>query len=215
MKQCLASKRSVFELPQRPFFLLESLVLRASVHLRRQPSFRNPPCATTRTWTRIYLMTPARLLASIHWVGGSSTSLTHALRCEAFPGDSPRGGWGGRSLRRKRRATGADMCIAQLRARARGPRPSPPVVTSVTFSAQLDPPLDASRLAPGCFAAVTDLSAPWDKDSFSAFDRVAIDDLDQEAALGTRTVFPLSTGLPSTFSTRRRRCPINWRTPTM
>lgn len=64
------------------------------------------------------------------------------------------------------------------------------VVTSVTFSAQFDPPLDASRLAPGCFAAITDLSAPWDKDSFSAFDRVAIDDLEQEAALPNKLADP-------------------------
>ena len=64
------------------------------------------------------------------------------------------------------------------------------VVTSVTFSAQLDPPLDASRLAPGCFAAVTDLGAPWQQESFSAFDRVAIDDLEQEAALPNKLAAP-------------------------
>lgn len=69
------------------------------------------------------------------------------------------------------------------------------VVTSVTFSAQLNPPLDANRLAPGCFAAITDLGAPWDKDSFSAFDQITIDDLEQEAALPNKLAAPeLVTG---------------------
>ena len=62
------------------------------------------------------------------------------------------------------------------------------VVTSVTYSAQLDPFLDTNWLAPGCFAAITDLAAPWRKDSFSAFDRIAIDDLEQEAALPNKLV---------------------------
>lgn len=64
------------------------------------------------------------------------------------------------------------------------------VVTSVTYSAKLEPFLDANWLAPGCFAAVTDLAAPWDKASFSALDRIAIDDLKQEAALPTKLVPP-------------------------
>jgi ornithine cyclodeaminase/alanine dehydrogenase len=64
------------------------------------------------------------------------------------------------------------------------------VVTSVTFSAQLDPPLDANRLAPGCFAAITDLAAPWHKESFSAFDQIAIDDMEQEAALPNKLAAP-------------------------
>ena len=64
------------------------------------------------------------------------------------------------------------------------------VVTSVTYSAQLVPFLDADWLAPGCFAAITDLAAPWVKESFSAFDQIAIDDLAQEAALPNKLAAP-------------------------
>ncbi len=64
------------------------------------------------------------------------------------------------------------------------------VVTSVTYSAQLVPFLDANWLAPGCFAAITDLGAPWDKESFSAFDQIAIDDMEQEAALPNKLAAP-------------------------
>jgi len=64
------------------------------------------------------------------------------------------------------------------------------VVTSVTYSAQLEPFMDANWLAPGCFAAITDLGAPWHRDSFSAFDQLAIDDLEQEAALPNKLAAP-------------------------
>jgi ornithine cyclodeaminase/alanine dehydrogenase len=57
------------------------------------------------------------------------------------------------------------------------------IVTSVTYSATLAPFLRADWLRPGSFAAVTDLAAPWHKDSFAAFDRIVLDDLEQEAAL--------------------------------
>ena len=62
------------------------------------------------------------------------------------------------------------------------------VVTSVTYSAQLVPFLQADWLQPGSFTTITDLSAPWDKDSFSAFDQITIDDLEQEAALPNKLV---------------------------
>lgn len=64
------------------------------------------------------------------------------------------------------------------------------VVTSVTYSAQFVPFLDANWLAPGSFAAITDLGAPWDKESFSAFDQIAIDDMAQEAALPNKLAAP-------------------------
>jgi ornithine cyclodeaminase/alanine dehydrogenase-like protein (mu-crystallin family) len=57
------------------------------------------------------------------------------------------------------------------------------IVSSVTYSAGLVPFLDANCLKPGAFAAITDLGAPWDKETFSVFNRLAIDDLNQEAAL--------------------------------
>ena len=64
------------------------------------------------------------------------------------------------------------------------------LVTSVTYSGQLEPFMDADWLAPGCFAAITDLSAPWRKESFSAFDIITIDDMEQEAALPNKLVDP-------------------------
>jgi ornithine cyclodeaminase/alanine dehydrogenase len=69
------------------------------------------------------------------------------------------------------------------------------VVTSVTYSAQLVPFLDANWLAPGCFATITDLGAPWQKDSFTMFDRIVIDDLEQEAVSPNKLAAPeLVTG---------------------
>lgn len=57
------------------------------------------------------------------------------------------------------------------------------VVTSVTFSPQLVPFLDARWLQPGAFATVTDLAAPWIPDGMRAFDRIVIDDLEQEVQM--------------------------------
>lgn len=64
------------------------------------------------------------------------------------------------------------------------------VVTSVTFSADLDPFLDAGWLKPGSFAAITDLAAPWHKPSFAALDQVVVDDLQQEAAMDVKLAPP-------------------------
>ena len=64
------------------------------------------------------------------------------------------------------------------------------IITSVTFSATMEPFLDARSLKPGCFAAITDLAAPWIKDSFAALDRIVIDDLDQEASMSNKLADP-------------------------
>jgi ornithine cyclodeaminase/alanine dehydrogenase-like protein (mu-crystallin family) len=64
------------------------------------------------------------------------------------------------------------------------------IVSSVTLTGQSDPFLDANWLSPGCFAAITDLGVPWHKDSFSAFDQIAIDDMEQEAALPNKLAEP-------------------------
>jgi ornithine cyclodeaminase/alanine dehydrogenase len=64
------------------------------------------------------------------------------------------------------------------------------VVTSVTSSPGLEPFVDARWLAPGAFAAVTDLALPWVRDGMSAFDRIVIDDLEQEAAMAQPMVSP-------------------------
>ena len=62
------------------------------------------------------------------------------------------------------------------------------LVTSVTYSTDFEPFLDADWMAPGCFAAITDLAAPWQRDSFAVLDRIALDDLEQEAALPNKLV---------------------------
>jgi ornithine cyclodeaminase/alanine dehydrogenase len=64
------------------------------------------------------------------------------------------------------------------------------VITSVTFSPQLVPFLDARWLPPGCFATVTDLGASWLPDGLSAFDRIVIDDREQEAQMPKPLVDP-------------------------
>ncbi|TYO97529.1 ornithine cyclodeaminase [Geothermobacter ehrlichii] len=69
------------------------------------------------------------------------------------------------------------------------------IVSSVTYSATLTPFLDAAWLKPGAFAAITDLGAPWLPQSLPAFDRIIIDDLEQEAAMPNRLAPPeLVTG---------------------
>ena len=56
------------------------------------------------------------------------------------------------------------------------------VVTSVTREVGREPFLDAGWLKPGAFAAVTDIAEPWIPGTMPAFERVIIDDLEQEAA---------------------------------
>jgi ornithine cyclodeaminase/alanine dehydrogenase-like protein (mu-crystallin family) len=69
------------------------------------------------------------------------------------------------------------------------------VVSSVTMSRELVPFLDARWLKPGAFAAVTDLAAPWLADGMAAFDRIVIDDLEQESTMQKPMVAPqLVTG---------------------
>jgi ornithine cyclodeaminase/alanine dehydrogenase-like protein (mu-crystallin family) len=64
------------------------------------------------------------------------------------------------------------------------------VISSVTYSTDLVPFLDANWLKPGSFAAVADLAVPWKKESFAALDQITIDDLEQEAALPNKLVPP-------------------------
>jgi ornithine cyclodeaminase/alanine dehydrogenase-like protein (mu-crystallin family) len=64
------------------------------------------------------------------------------------------------------------------------------IVSSVTYSANLVPFLDANWLKSGSFASITDLAAPWIKEEFSAFNQITIDDFDQEAALPNKLVPP-------------------------
>jgi len=64
------------------------------------------------------------------------------------------------------------------------------IVSSVTYSSGLIPFLDANWLKSGAFASITDLGAPWMKDTFSAFNQVAIDDMEQEAVLPNKLAPP-------------------------
>ena len=68
------------------------------------------------------------------------------------------------------------------------------VVSSVTFDAGLEPFLDARSLKPGAFAAITDLAVPWTKEGMAAFDRIIIDDLEQEAEARFKMLDPALTG---------------------
>lgn len=64
------------------------------------------------------------------------------------------------------------------------------VVTSLTRDPDRAPFLDARSLAAGSFAAIVDLAEPWMADPLSAFDRIVIDDLEQEAALPVKLAPP-------------------------
>lgn len=64
------------------------------------------------------------------------------------------------------------------------------VVTSVTLSPQLKPFLDAHWLKPGAFVTMTDLATPWFAASLSLFDRIVVDDLEQEASMAKPLVDP-------------------------
>jgi ornithine cyclodeaminase/alanine dehydrogenase-like protein (mu-crystallin family) len=57
------------------------------------------------------------------------------------------------------------------------------VVTSVTLLPNRNPFLDPRWLKPGSFVAMTDLGTPWSPEGMPAFDRIVIDDLDQEAKM--------------------------------
>jgi len=59
------------------------------------------------------------------------------------------------------------------------------VVTSISYTRQTEGFIDAALLEPGCFAAITDLGTPWISSSLDAFDRIIIDDLQQEAAMAS------------------------------
>jgi len=64
------------------------------------------------------------------------------------------------------------------------------VITSVTLSHQIDPFLDARWLKPDVFVSSTDLAIPWVDESMSAFDKIIIDDLEQESAMPNPLVEP-------------------------
>lgn len=64
------------------------------------------------------------------------------------------------------------------------------VISSVTISPQLTPFINARWLKPGAFATLTDLAASWHADTMSTFDRIVIDDLEQESKMQQPLVDP-------------------------
>lgn len=64
------------------------------------------------------------------------------------------------------------------------------VVTSMTHTSVEAPFLDANWLKAGCFLTAVDLGATWHRESFAAFDCLAIDDLAQEATMEAKLADP-------------------------
>jgi ornithine cyclodeaminase/alanine dehydrogenase len=64
------------------------------------------------------------------------------------------------------------------------------IVTSVTLVPNLAPFLDARGLKPGAFLTSTDLALPWVAEGMGAFQRIVIDDLEQEAKMSKPMVSP-------------------------
>lgn len=63
-------------------------------------------------------------------------------------------------------------------------------ITTVPLTGELDPFLDARWLPAGAFAAIVDLGRPWHGDTLGAFDRIVIDDCEQEARMARPMVDP-------------------------
>ena len=57
------------------------------------------------------------------------------------------------------------------------------IVTSVSWSQNTEAFIDAAWVQPGAFASVVDLGVPWIDDSMGSFDRIIIDDLEQESQM--------------------------------
>ncbi len=64
------------------------------------------------------------------------------------------------------------------------------VATTVTLLPNLKPFLDARWLKAGTFATMTDLATPWLPEGMVAFERIVIDDLEQEAKMSKPMVAP-------------------------
>ncbi|MDV6344495.1 ornithine cyclodeaminase family protein [Nitrosomonas sp. Is37] len=64
------------------------------------------------------------------------------------------------------------------------------IISTVTLSPELVPFLDACWLKPGAFVTAVDLAASWLKNGMPTFDRIIIDDIEQEAQMSTPLVDP-------------------------
>jgi len=57
------------------------------------------------------------------------------------------------------------------------------IISSITLSHTITPFIDAAWLKPGAFASLVDLGIPWFDSSMAVFDRIIIDDLEQESQM--------------------------------
>ena len=57
------------------------------------------------------------------------------------------------------------------------------IISSITLSHTITPFIDAAWLKPGAFASLVDLGIPWFDNSMAVFDRIIIDDLEQESQM--------------------------------
>ncbi|HEY1386178.1 MAG TPA: ornithine cyclodeaminase family protein [Dongiaceae bacterium] len=64
------------------------------------------------------------------------------------------------------------------------------IVTSVTLVLDLVPFLDARWLKPGAFLTSTDMALPWEPAGMAAFQRIVIDDQEQEAKMSKPMIAP-------------------------
>ena len=78
------------------------------------------------------------------------------------------------------------------------------VVSSIPDRPGFQPFLDADRLLPGAFAIGVDLGRSWTPATFTAFDRVAVDDLRRHAVSPMVTTVPVDADLHSLIAEPRR-----------
>ena len=78
------------------------------------------------------------------------------------------------------------------------------VVSSIPDAPGFRPFLDAGRLLPGALAIGVDLGRSWIPETFTAFDRVAVDDLRRHAARPMVTAVPVDADLYSLIAEPRR-----------
>lgn len=64
------------------------------------------------------------------------------------------------------------------------------VISSIPLTAKIEPFIDAAWLKEGAFVCSVDLGIPWLPESLSVFDRILVDDLEQEAAMPQPLVKP-------------------------
>ena len=62
------------------------------------------------------------------------------------------------------------------------------VMSSVPLTSDAEPFLNAGWLKPGAFASIIDIAVPWRTETLGAFDRIIIDNLQQEAASAKKLV---------------------------